>query len=512
MWVGTAQRRGNHARCSARCSPSRTGCRWPSCRTRPGWTNSVFFVTATCVLAGECVAWLTARLHGVQQRLREHDERRFQALLAASSDTTLVITADGAVHLRQPVGRAGCCGYPPNELRPRRWPTFIERHVHPDDAGRLCAAAGAPVRRPRRRGDGAVPGRGPGRALARRRGRRPQPAATTTPSQGVLVNLRDVSERTNLERALTAPGVHRPAHRPAEPGAAARPHRAGPARWPAGTAAPPRCCSSTWTASRRSTTRSATTTATCCCSRSRSGCAPCCATATRSPGSAATSSPSCCRRSPAIDGRDRGRREDPGRIETPFTLDGLTLDVDGSIGVGRLPRPRRRPGGAAAAGRRGDVRREGGPSRLCGLRVPPRPAQPAPARPARAAAPGDRQRRAGRPLPAEGRDAVRGAVLGVEALVRWQHPEHGLLGPDEFIPLAETTGLIRPLTSYVLDIALRDCRAWLDAGHDLSVAVNVSARCLLDLDLPAGDRSACSTELRRAHRPARRSRSPRAPS
>jgi EAL domain-containing protein (putative c-di-GMP-specific phosphodiesterase class I) len=75
-------------------------------------------------------------------------------------------------------------------------------------------------------------------------------------------------------------------------------------------------------------------------------------------------------------------------------------------------------------------------------------------------------------------------LQGVEALVRWQHPEYGLLGPGEFVPLAETTGLIRPLTAHVLDAALRQCRAWQDAGRALSVAVNLSTRCLLDLTLP----------------------------
>jgi len=77
-----------------------------------------------------------------------------------------------------------------------------------------------------------------------------------------------------------------------------------------------------------------------------------------------------------------------------------------------------------------------------------------------------------------------GRVLGVEALVRWQHPTHGLVPPDDFIPLAERTGLIAPLTHYVLDAALRQCRTWQQAGHELSVAVNVSARRLLDLAFP----------------------------
>jgi predicted signal transduction protein with EAL and GGDEF domain len=77
------------------------------------------------------------------------------------------------------------------------------------------------------------------------------------------------------------------------------------------------------------------------------------------------------------------------------------------------------------------------------------------------------------------------AITSVEALVRWQHPERGLLAPDEFIGLAERTGLIRPLTLYVIDQALRQCRVWQAEGLDLSVAVNLSARNLLDFEFPA---------------------------
>jgi len=81
-------------------------------------------------------------------------------------------------------------------------------------------------------------------------------------------------------------------------------------------------------------------------------------------------------------------------------------------------------------------------------------------------------------------DAHTGEVLGVEALVRWEHPEHGLVPPDEFIPMAERTGLMGPLTHYVLDAALRQCHHWRQAEIELSVAVNVSARRLLDLGFP----------------------------
>jgi diguanylate cyclase (GGDEF)-like protein len=72
------------------------------------------------------------------------------------------------------------------------------------------------------------------------------------------------------------------------------------------------------------------------------------------------------------------------------------------------------------------------------------------------------------------------AVCGVEALVRWQHPERGLIPPGDFIPLAEHTPLIRPLTRFVVDAALEQCARWRDAGRVLAVAVNISARNLLD--------------------------------
>jgi diguanylate cyclase (GGDEF)-like protein/PAS domain S-box-containing protein len=77
-----------------------------------------------------------------------------------------------------------------------------------------------------------------------------------------------------------------------------------------------------------------------------------------------------------------------------------------------------------------------------------------------------------------------GEVRSVEALLRWQHPDQGLIFPDSFIPVAQETGLIRPLTLYVVDEALRQCRAWRDEGLELSVSVNLSMRNLLDLEFP----------------------------
>jgi len=73
-----------------------------------------------------------------------------------------------------------------------------------------------------------------------------------------------------------------------------------------------------------------------------------------------------------------------------------------------------------------------------------------------------------------------GRVVGVEALVRWQHPQHGFIPPDEFVPLAEHTGLMRPLTLHVLGTAVQQCAAWHAAGLDLGVAVNLSTRSLND--------------------------------
>ena len=73
---------------------------------------------------------------------------------------------------------------------------------------------------------------------------------------------------------------------------------------------------------------------------------------------------------------------------------------------------------------------------------------------------------------------------GAEALVRWNHPIEGLLMPADFLPLAESSGLIHELTRHVLTCAVRDAKAWQAGGHPLVVSVNISARCLIDTKLP----------------------------
>jgi diguanylate cyclase (GGDEF)-like protein len=76
-------------------------------------------------------------------------------------------------------------------------------------------------------------------------------------------------------------------------------------------------------------------------------------------------------------------------------------------------------------------------------------------------------------------------VIGVEALVRWRHPTRGLLAPDAFIPLAESTGLLGPLTYWVISHAIADAAHWLRGGLEVPVAVNISPRTLLTGDLTA---------------------------
>ena len=76
-------------------------------------------------------------------------------------------------------------------------------------------------------------------------------------------------------------------------------------------------------------------------------------------------------------------------------------------------------------------------------------------------------------------------MASAEALVRWNHPSLGILGPDRFIPLAEATGLIAPLTRRVLHEAVTECALWNNANCSADIAVNLSARVLTDLDVAA---------------------------
>ena len=80
-------------------------------------------------------------------------------------------------------------------------------------------------------------------------------------------------------------------------------------------------------------------------------------------------------------------------------------------------------------------------------------------------------------------DLRSGQVTGVEALLRWTHPIYGMIPPDEFVPLAEQSGLIRPLTLWVLECGLAQLATWNREGLDLTLAVNLSARSVFDAEL-----------------------------
>jgi len=78
-----------------------------------------------------------------------------------------------------------------------------------------------------------------------------------------------------------------------------------------------------------------------------------------------------------------------------------------------------------------------------------------------------------------------GSVQSVESLLRWHHPRHGDISPQELIPLVESTDLVIPLTDWTVDCALRQQRRWRDKGISVRIAVNLSARMLHDLSLPS---------------------------
>ena len=77
-------------------------------------------------------------------------------------------------------------------------------------------------------------------------------------------------------------------------------------------------------------------------------------------------------------------------------------------------------------------------------------------------------------------DIQNGSIIGVEALIRWNHPEQGMIFPDQFIPFAESTGLIGPITEWVLHAAITQCKTWQAGGTELRIAINATARSFQD--------------------------------
>jgi diguanylate cyclase (GGDEF)-like protein/PAS domain S-box-containing protein len=419
-------------------------------------------------------------LAALHQQLREHDERRFQALLAGSSDTTIVVDAAGEIAFVSS-SATRVLHLPADQLHGHPMVAFVQRQVHPDDTGHLTAklqqlltTAGGEESvefRLRRPDDSWRDIEGLGRNLLGDQAVR-----------GVLLTLRDVSERKQLERALTRQAFTD--QLTGLPNRALLQDRTQQALRMAG--------------------RQGLTAALLLLDLDRfkevndtlghhHGDLLLQQVAERVHGSL-RSSDTVARLGgdefavllPQVAGVQEATvvaDKLSAAIEAPFTVNGLTLDVDASIGVAVYPD---HAGDANQLLQRADVAMYAAKATHAGYTVyDPTLDQHNPRRLGllgqlrRALAAGELV------VHYQPKADVRSArILGVEALVRWQHPEHGLLGPGEFVPLAETTGLIRPLTSYVLDAALRQCRTWLDAGHELSVAVNLSTRCLLDLTLP----------------------------
>jgi diguanylate cyclase (GGDEF)-like protein len=170
-------------------------------------------------------------------------------------------------------------------------------------------------------------------------------------------------------------------------------------------------------------------------------------------------------------------------LERPFVVSGVTVRLEASVGIALCPDHGTDVGTLV---RRADVamydaKREQGRIRVYDAgRDPYSPA---------------RLQRIGELRDALGNDELvlhyqpkvaiaGGDVTGVEALVRWQHPRHGLLAPAEFLPLAERTGLMGELTRWVVDAALAQACAWQDDGIEVPIAINLAAANILDSALP----------------------------
>jgi diguanylate cyclase (GGDEF)-like protein len=172
-----------------------------------------------------------------------------------------------------------------------------------------------------------------------------------------------------------------------------------------------------------------------------------------------------------------------GALERPFTVGELNLEVTASIGVALLPEQGKQP---VILLQRAEVAMYAAKTAHSGWEIYSRERdQYSPRRLALAGelhhAINSGQLEVHYQPKAEVGDA---AITGLEALVRWRHPRLGLLGPDEFIPIAEHAGLIRPLTMLVLRHAVSEQRRLAQLGFPLTVAINLSVRSVLDVDFP----------------------------
>jgi diguanylate cyclase (GGDEF)-like protein len=170
-------------------------------------------------------------------------------------------------------------------------------------------------------------------------------------------------------------------------------------------------------------------------------------------------------------------------LQEPVSVEGLALDVSGSLGIAIFPTQSR---DAESLLRRADVAMYAAKEAGGGYEVyTPEMDQHNPSR---------------LTLVSQVRPAIErgefemyyqpkvrlsdGRVAGAEALIRWNHPERGMVSPDEFIPLVEKTVLLSPLTTYVMEHVMRQWRVWADEGTPIPIAINLSPRSLLDRQLP----------------------------
>ncbi len=188
-----------------------------------------------------------------------------------------------------------------------------------------------------------------------------------------------------------------------------------------------------------------------------------------------------------VPGGDREAAEKVGEcildaLRAPFFLEEMTLQLGGSIGIALAPEHGQDTDGLL---QRADVAMYMAKEAQSGLQVyePDRdeysPARLALASELREGIAAQQLKVAYQPKA----DLRTGAIVGVEALVRWDHPKHGEMLPESFLPVAERNGLLRPLTLSVLEEAVRQCSDWWRSGLELAVSVNLSARNLLDLEL-----------------------------
>jgi diguanylate cyclase (GGDEF)-like protein len=170
-------------------------------------------------------------------------------------------------------------------------------------------------------------------------------------------------------------------------------------------------------------------------------------------------------------------------LDEPFVVDGISLTVKASVGIARFPD---HGSDAHALIQRADVAMYQAKAQQRGW-LEYEPARDEHSRTRLALAGELRRAISDRELVVHYQpkaDLGRGEVISVEALVRWEHPELGLLPPSEFVPMAEQTGQIRPLTLFVLDAATAQASEWDDVGLELAVAVNLAMANLIDTKLP----------------------------